>query len=216
MSILATLSESAQFNTQKSLLDLDSREVSIRLYLHILALRILLCEDEKAALVYAHDIIKQGNFKRFYGAAPDIYHLIHALDKLGGRGARRFPELTFERWLRHPNGDQGEFLAHRFTMNLDSHLNGADSSMRAIRRIVQSWNEVDKTGKKLAATRLLQLLHTHCPKSDLYHPLENFSHRENLIIDDQLDEDAGDAGTTSGNIATTVMPLGGSIQRRNP
>jgi hypothetical protein len=217
MSILATLSESTQFSTQKSLHDLDSHDISIRLYLHILALRILLEEDEKDATIYAHDIIKHSSFKRFYGSAPDIYHLIYALDRAGGRGARRFPELTFERWLKHPHSDQGELLAYQFTLNLDTHIAGADSSMRAIRRIVQSWSTVGDTAKKLAATRLLQLLHTHCRKSDLYLPLQHFSKREHLIITDKLDEDADGGGdsTTSGNIATTVMPLG-ALQRRKP
>ena len=141
------------------------------------------------------------------------------------------------------NGGGAYAYGRRLFIYLDRQLKVEKMSYRSIRRLVMNWDDIDHGYKQLAMTRLLQLMRNKCSSSDLLRPLEKLAKDHALELEGvscpetsatltevaakaRLSEDDGggavvadaapdaSAGTTSGDIAPLVKPLG-KVRKRN-
>ena len=200
-SLLGDLTESRMFPSKKSLDKEDFESLSETAFLLIMALRILLTEDSHLARRYVKKTISASNFNKWRADGNDLYIALHALSNGEYEDEKDRPEkistISALRWLREMQASDGrdDMETKRFFIRLERLLFISDSSMKAIRRLVMDWDDITHNQKRLAATRLLQMLRSRAPKSDLLTPLSLTSRARNWEIVDACNvEDGEDCG----------------------
>lgn len=194
--LIDQLSESQLFPSRKSLGKYEPQEISELAYLHIIALNILLSEEYSHvwATNYAKKTTRSTNFKKWRNDATDLYVMMHALtddsENLGDDndadyyrdGIGIYPTMIFNWISRAGMNNEKEADTKRLFSKMDQMFRIRNGSMRAIRRLVQDWDDLSLHDKKLAMTRLLQFMRARCPKSDLLAQLTKLSASNKLEL----------------------------------
>lgn len=196
-SLLGDLTESRMYPSKSTLEKEDFESLTETTHLLILALRILLCEDDVFADRYVRRTIAATNFKSWRTDGTDLYIALHALST-GKYMAGDYPEtisvLAIQRWLKEMSISNAtdEQETRKLFLRMDRLLFIKEASMLAVRRLVMDWPDLDKREKKLATTRLLQMLRARCPKNDLLPIISRLAREEGLELSGVCNAETGD------------------------
>lgn len=195
--VLRDLTESKMFPSKTALSKEDFPSLTEYLFLMIVTLRILLHEGVPFALKFFKKA-NQTNYKQWRGDGNDLYMVLHSLT------AGLYPEdshspeslncAPIQRWLRevsHPD-KRDETETARLFVRLDRMLWIKESSMKAVRRLVQDWPELSDYEKRLAMTRLLQMIRARMPKSELLIHLQKVARERHWELQDVCNAETGD------------------------
>ncbi len=250
MKLINELTESHLITSKTGYRKYSGKQIAEILYLNILAFRILTCDDKNTFIeTYANKTKYFRNFDDWHQNTTDLYLLVFGLlteddislskDDLKYLKSLSFDTDRFMNWLKMfaAHSPLSETHAMRLFMSLDKNLKITNDSWRSIRRLAMNWPHITHYDRQLAMTRLLQLMRSRCPTSDLIAPLDKFAKKHDLELDDvcnpeetnesmtlmqvaahhQLAEDgdaAPSAATTTSDIATYVKPFM-KVRRRN-
>lgn len=186
-SLFGDLTESRMFPSKRSLDREDFETLAETTYLLIIALRILLTEDSVKSHRYVKRTISANNFRSWRTDGTDLYICLHALST-GHYEKGSYPEtisvLAIQRWLREMSiaNATDEQETRKLFLRMDRLLFIKESSMLAVRRLVMDWPDLDKREKKLATTRLLQMLRARSPKVDLLPMISTMAREDDLEL----------------------------------
>jgi len=204
---ISTLSESRLVPAETMMRRWRADELAEVVVLYVCALYVLHChtDTEHFATGYAKKTVQFGtNFEQWKSGGSDLYVMLYGLKASGvtlrdqvfsDEFKHRLPfgEPLLVKWLRDLSNGRVQDVTHRALFNrLDFNFKITSSSIRAVRRLVMDWPELDKEERKLAMTRLLQLIKNRAPKSELLSQLRQLADRHNLEIEDVCDADTGD------------------------
>ena len=200
MEFLQDLTEAKLIGRSKNgLRRFDARELADLLFLHLCAVQIL--KHEFLGLPKAQEYVKATgpltNFDYFVSSRNELYVLIHVLFGKNAETARKLlknqeeSRLFLERIqmnMQHTRkylrlvlaGKTDEAFERRFFLMLERDLNISNSYYRAIRRLVMTWPKQSRSTRKLAMTRLLQIMRTKGRRSEMMGILEWMSKQKNL------------------------------------
>lgn len=213
MKLIQQLAESHLLTSKSSYRKYSAKQISELVYLHVIALRILASEPltHKLAHDYALRSSRYSGFAQWYQNATDLHLLIHALvsedvDLKMPEASQEFKETLYfdepelKRWLKEISQNR---ISESHTRSLFIHLDGAlkikNTSMKAIRRIVQDWPHNNHTQNQLAMTRLLQIMRVRCRTSDLMAPLNDVAEHHGLELKNVANAETGDEARHDGS-----------------
>lgn len=211
-SIFTELSESKLFPSVKSLDQEDFHMISEAAHLILMTLRILL--DEPSTSKWAHGYVQKtlrgSDFHNWRTDGTDLYAVLHALSTgnyYEGGSHPTVSVLPFKRWLRemagsHPDDHQTRVLFTR----MDSLLRIKDASMKAVRRLVMEWPDLHSHERKLAVTRLLQMLRARTPRAEVLVKLQALSHSKDLELDNVYNPETGENEGEDNKISMRKQP----------
>jgi hypothetical protein len=190
------LCESHLIPSKTSLKQWKSTKLSELSYLYFIRLRILLASDTKAwANKYCDDAGDPNDFEAWRTSGNDLYAMLHALV---GDAKMHIDSRLIRHWLRHCKDEDD---TRRLFMRLDGMFAISNSSMRAIRRAVTEWDDVDERERESILVKLIQMIHTLAPSNS-----ELLPHLK--ILQKELDESASAGATGAANVATVAGGLG--------
>ncbi len=198
-SLLGDLTESRMFPSKKTLDREDFETLSETTYLLILALRILLTEDQVLAHRYVKRTIQTNNFKSWRTDGTDLYICLHALST-GHYEAGRYPEtisvLAIQRWLKEMSvaNATDETETRKLFLRMDRLLFVKESSMLAVRRLIMDWPDLDRRERKLSTTRLLQMLRARAQKADILPMISGLAREEDWELKGVCNAETEDCG----------------------
>jgi hypothetical protein len=94
--------------------------------------------------------------------------------------------------MRNTHPESIETACTRCFTRLDRDLHIDNSSMKAVRRLIQSWPDLDREKKQLAMTRLLQMLRHRALKAELLPRLMKVAAEHRLEMEDVCDLETGE------------------------
>jgi len=197
---LGNLSESHLIPSRESLKQWKTTKLSELCYLYFIGLRVLLAEESTKgwARSYCEAAGEQNDFSTWRTSGNDLYIMLFALhdnDKLA------LSPTIIRHWLRHIATHDDEEDTRRLFMRLDGMFRISNGSMRAMRRIVTDWDDVDTRERENLVVKLIQMIHTLAPSnSEILPQLKKLSKA--------LDESASSGATGAASVATVVGGLG--------
>lgn len=197
-SLLNEFTGSSLFPAKRWLDKEDFSSLSEKAYVLILALRMALCLPSTKK--WADDFIKHtminNHFKSWRANGSDLYVVMWALTQGEYEPKRHEPDsindAPFVRWMRtisHNHDDISE--TKRLFLKMDSVLHINESSLKAIRRLVQEWPELSHYDKQLAMTRLLQILRARMPRAEILKHLSAAARKHDLEISGVCNKETG-------------------------
>lgn len=203
---IGDLSESKLIPSKSNLRKLTAQEVSDLVVLNLCALYILWSNSntQDFAEKYAKRTLAHGTkFDKWQTSGTDLYILLHALvseDEVLNKpdASNKFranlpigaPLLV--RWLRDMSQDHLKEATHRaLFVKLDFNFRTTNNSIRAIRRLVLDWNDLDREEHKLAMTRLLQFMRARAARGEIIGKLSQMAKVHGLEIEDACNLETG-------------------------
>lgn len=194
--MIGELSESRMFPSRGSLQRLSPRQVADLAFLYLIAMRILLAEEDTDtwARYYIAQSLQYTDFRKWHSNATDLHILFHGLDpdvdlrQQGDRDLRarlQVDQVLVLRWLRSAKISGGDYegLTQRLFARLDYDFKIDDGSMRSVRRLAKDWPSLDRHRRELVMTSLLKMLKARDRRAEVLAPLQKLADRKNLIIE---------------------------------
>lgn len=198
---IGTLSESRLVPSQTTLRNFTAQDLSELAVLYVCALYILSTyeDSESVAYNYAKRTVQYGSdFEKWRVSANDLYAILYGL--MNRSATLKNPHTSdpfrehlplnipsYLRWLKalgYGDGNRISKSTHRFLFSrLDNNFKINNSSIRAVRRAVMDWEDLDAKEKRLTMTRLMQLMQIRAPKSELLPALHKVAAKHDLQID---------------------------------
>jgi hypothetical protein len=224
---IANLSESSVFSSKAAIEKYTTEELAELAYLFIVTLRILLWNDDTKtwAKEYCHKTTRANDFKSWRTDSTDLYAAMYGL--VVDKEDHSFSPRVIWTWLHKASqGYLSEQNSRELFFKLDSYFHIRHESMKAIRRLVMEFPDLKIIEKKLAITRLLQLLRHRAGKSELLKELTDLSKHHHFEIKDahdpeekkynfisnlkdkQVSENATAGATSAASIAAVAGGLG--------
>lgn len=197
-SLIADLTESRMFPSKKSFEHQDFESLTEGAYLLLITARILLTEDVTFAMKYLKKVISTSSFKTWRADSNDLYLHCFGLTTGAYEAVGKEPEtvsmVAVMRWMREMVQSKGlkEDETNRFFLRMDRLLHINDASMRAVRRLVMDWPDLDEHEKRLSCTRLLQMMRSRMPKSDLLPILQKLVRENDWELKGVCDRETGE------------------------
>lgn len=195
---LKDLTESRMFPSRKALEKEDFSSLTEAAFIMILALRILIAEEDPFAERFVRRIVQSSHFRQWRGDGNDLYMALHSLS-IGlypeeGDRPETLNLAPVMRWLREIKraDPRDEVETARLFVRLDRMLWIRESSLRAVRRLIQDWPELSDYDKRLAITRLLQMMRARTPRCELFPALQKMARVRKWEFDDVCDAETGD------------------------
>ncbi len=207
MNFLATLTESKMLSSKTAYRKYTGKQIAELIHLHVMALRILAAEkySKHDAEKYAVKSLKDRHFNVWGPSSTDLYLLVLAL--MDEDIELRMPEASRDflqtlyvdeqklyNWIYAVAHQPNEAQTRRLFSVIDFQLKISDSSMKAVRRLVMDWPELTHRERQLSVTRLLQMLRTRAPQSDLLAPLKALANHARYELHDVCDADNDECG----------------------
>lgn len=211
MKLLSELSESRLYPSASKLDREDFHGLTEAAHLIFITLRILLAEGSTQdwAEAYVKKTLR-GDFHHWRADATDLYVTLYALST-GNYYEGSYHTFTlspFTRWLRevksYSSADEG--ITRTLFARLDSLLSIRDSSQKAVRRLVMDWPDLNNHERRLAVTRLLQMLRARAPKAELLQKLESIARTKGYELHDVCDKETGDCGGSGDHHSGSAKP----------
>jgi hypothetical protein len=201
---IGTLTESKLISTTSALKNYSAADLAEIAVLNICALYILSCEKstQSFAASYAKKTVQNGDFDHWRSNANDLYVILYSLiaedvelhdQEHSDSFKANMPihENLLIRWLRDIGAGRHSGAHKNFFTNLDFNFKIKNPSLRAIRRLVMEWEDLDKHDRELAMTRMLQMFRAHARRSELLGPLTKIAHAHDLELDDVCNQETG-------------------------
>jgi hypothetical protein len=199
MSIIKTLSESKSFPSIKHLERIDLDTLCELAVLNFCTLYILhnIPETKAFANKYISVLISANHthFKRWATGGNDQYAVLYGICNDEKEKKKVIPVglNAMDTWLTQLKRDSLTKIAHTtFFTRLDYNFQIKNASLKAVRRLVSDWTNLNHEEKQFATTRLLQMIRSRNPKNDLLHYLEQAAHHHDLELHDVCNKDTGD------------------------
>jgi hypothetical protein len=217
---IQSLTESRLLSSDSAYRKFTAKTVSELAVLHICALRIISSEmrSHNWGEDYAQRSTKMLHFARFYTSTTDLSLLVYALlnseniefhDPHGSNDhleAVHIHEPLLTKWIKEiARGAMSENTTRTLFTKLDKEFNIKSSTVRAIRRLVQDWPRLNREEKNLSMNRLLQILHSKAPTSDILHKLDDLAHHLGLKDIEKEEEKK----KKNGSMIAGLMAFGG-------
>lgn len=209
---LHELCESHLIPSQTSLKHWKPRDLTDLCYLYFLGLRILLANSETSewARSYCHKAGEPNNFVKWRTDGNDLYVMLHALssdpdDEDNVKDTKFLDRLNISpiiirHWLRDAPEQIDSAETHKLFMRLDSMFRIDNATMRALRRTIMEWDELDEDARHDVIVKLVQMIRSRAPSnSELLPQLKKL---------DRMDESATSGATGAASIATATGGLG--------
>ena len=195
--VLNTLSESRLIPSQSTLRNYDAEELAELVVLYVCALYIMehYSDSKTRAQAYAKRTIQYGtDFDRWRISASDLYAILYALlsRDVNLRNPRESDRLRENmplgtslliRWLKAMATNTMTRNIHRALFaRLDYNFKINNSSIRAVRRAVMDWEDLDSDERRMTMTRILQLMRARAPKSEVLPWLRDTAAKHHLDI----------------------------------
>lgn len=185
MEFIRTLGESPLISSQKALDRRDIGDIAEIAYYSILALRILLLEDEthEWAVGYARKTAEWGNFDKWRGSGNDLYVLLHGLSPHDHpeKTERTYPVdlKALHRWLKDAGRDAAsEARTTRLFMKLDFEFRMKKSTAKALRRRVMDWDDATPRQQVSSLNQIISFFKNHAPRAELLKHLKELKKDE--------------------------------------
>lgn len=191
MEFLRTLGESRLIPSQKSLERRDPHEIAEIAYYTILALRILLLEDDTHdwAKGYARKTAEWGDFDKWRSSGNDLYVLLHGLAPHDHpeKTQRTYPVdlKALHRWLKDAGRDaDSEVRTTRLFMRLDFEFRMKSSSAKALRRRVMDWDDATQRQQVASINQIINFFKSHAPRAEILSHLKGLKKDEEEAIEE--------------------------------
>lgn len=204
---IGTIAESKLIPSQSNLKQYTAPDLAELAVLYICGLYVMhsFKETSPKAEAYAKRTTQYGvKWDKWQAGGTDLYVILYGLkasnvtlkdqaDSDSFKGRLPFGEAALTAWIRQMASGHIQTMAHRtlFT-RLDANFKIGNSSIRAVRRMVMDWNDLDSHDRKLTMTRLLQLLKARAPKSEIMNDLRRVADRHDLEISGVCNKDTGE------------------------
>jgi hypothetical protein len=224
------LNESSLIRNTKALKSFNARDIADLIFLYFLALQILRndFESNPEAADYANRTNMWSSIDEFRNSGTDLYILMHtlfgsnnksALNMLDNQHANNLllQNLQFDypqakKWLMNISaGNEETPKDKQFLMKLESMLLIKNGDYRAIRRLVQDWNDLDQQAKALTMTRLLMALRARAKRSELLPFLEKTAKNNKLEIQGVKNPEVSEPDKKHWKGAAIGAAIGGAI-----
>ncbi len=199
-SIINEFSGSSLFPSRRWLDREDFHSLAEKAYLLCIVVRMLMCMPSTRSWAegFVHRTISSNNFNQWRSGGTDLYVVLWALSEGeyeadGPNVPASVPGTPFLRWLKalsHKPDETNE--TKRLFLRLDAMLHVNDSSLRAIRRLVQEWPNLGHYDKQLATTRLMQIMRSRMPRAEALKHLTKAARSHDLEIKDVCDPETGE------------------------
>ncbi|RYD60676.1 MAG: hypothetical protein EOP83_18840 [Verrucomicrobiaceae bacterium] len=193
MEFLRTLGESKLLPTMRSLESKDPHEIAEITYYYILALRILLLEDDthEWAKGYAKKAAEWGDFKKWRANGNDLYVLLHGLS---GRDHPSKTEKPYpidlpkiHRWLKDSGRDaDSEVRTQRVLMRIDFDLKMKNTSGKALRRRVLDWDDTTPRQQVATLEKIIAFFQSHASRAEILKHLKDLKKDEKEDLDETV------------------------------
>ena len=190
---ISELNESTMFRTKQRVQGTNAREMGDFAMMNMLALWVLYQNYDTRAIAqnYAARTMQYGNFNTYRQSGTDLYIALNAI-KNGTAGTTqndriqnnhyKVNDMQVRNYLRAIAQGQPISNARSFLMRLERGLDIGNSNYRAIRRLSQDWDRINKMQKQLVVTRMLQYFRTKALKSELYSHFRDMARSQKLEI----------------------------------
>lgn len=223
------LTESRMIRSLSALRQMDGRDIADFTFLYFIALEILRHENPQFVSSYANQTLRAQNWNTFFGAANDLYVLLHVLVGANNQQARKalgdqpasdallrtlmIRPVSVKAYLRTiALGQYQSAKVRQFFLEAEGHLKISVSNYRSVRRLVVSWPTLEQHDKQLVMTRLLQAFRTRMPRSELRGALEAVAKAKKLEIKNVANAETGQEASSGltplqvvGALATGVV-----------
>ena len=198
---LKDLTESRLIRSSYSFRKYNLREIADLTFLYFLILQVLRSEYEFApkARDYAKKTLTgSSSFENWRRNGTDLYMLLYmsnmlehaeGWDSLKNKDANEILANRLDlkigpvkHWLRTIDSEPDPRKDHRFLYGLENQLAVRNSGYKAVRRLVEDWENMDNHKRSLAVTRLLQAVRSDAPNSELKPYLERLSRKRRFEI----------------------------------
>lgn len=206
MKILGILSESTLFRSRSAIERFTARQAADLFHMHVSALTLL--RESPFTSTWAKDYAKRtlnyGSFSEWHSNSTDFGILGWSLFtdecefRLASTSSRLRERLTVDeglmtRWLRSVSSTHmDEGTTKRIFSRIDTWLRIEDEALRAIRRLVQDWNDLSTDEASLALTRLLQLFRAHAENAEILPELEKLAKHHGLELRNVCNPETGE------------------------
>lgn len=215
---IGDLSESRLIPSKSNLRQYTAHELADLAVLNLCALYILWNNPSTAK--FARDYAKKtvsfgGKFGEWHTNATDLYVLIHALESNKQelshpdqsnhfRSNLPLGETILVHWLREMAADKVTSNTHRqLFIKLDFNFRTDNQSIRAIRRLVMEWTDLDRREHELAMTRLLQFMRSRASRGELLGKLQKVANKHDLELKDVNNPE--EDGASNGPVHTHIV-----------
>lgn len=200
LEFIGTLSESKMFKSKYDMEGYALQEVSDNIFLHILALTILIGEGgeyKEFAEQYLKDTIKWNDFESFRFSATDLYVLLHMIESKvvswnPESGITHIEKSFMIRGMQKIATDVDSNTVSVFLFKLDQKLRVTNPEYKAARRVVVEWDIAQEGQKKRVVTRILWALRHDAKKSEVLEQLEKMAIDHKLKDKLDIDPETGD------------------------
>jgi hypothetical protein len=177
----------------------DFYSLTEKAYLLILALRVLIgCPNSQEwATGHLKQTLQGTNFHSWRSTGTDLYVVLWALTQGEYERSADAPESVMEapflRWLRALRNDPNDTTeTRRLFLKLDSLLHNSDSSLKALRRLIQDWPQLSRDEQQVTMTRLLQIMRARVYRAECLPHLNRAARAHKLELSDVCDLETGD------------------------
>ena len=211
---IGSLGEARMFKTREQISREGARSLTDHLFVSLLSLYAM-SNDYKYAPVageYAQRTVQRGNFNNPAPSGSDLYQTIFTLK----RGDKMFNDpkdstlmkkvkvndTQIKRFLQQLNsGNLNRSQVASFFYKMERDLKIQDPKLRAARRLVQDWENLNTQQRQLVGTQLNRYYRTSARRSDLNPIFGKFAKDNALVIGDDKKK----------KIRNTVLALGAGI-----
>jgi hypothetical protein len=181
--MFSSVSESRVVSSSSMLKRLADTKIAEMTFIYLCAMRIGLEHDLDWSKRYLERTTRWNEYEKWRSDGNDLYVLLFALKNHDGDTVFPLQTKAVHAWMmKAKHGQQTEPLTRRLFVRLDSDLLIKDSSLRAMRRLVMDWPTLSRSNKRLAMTRLLQVVRTKMSKSEIRPRLEKIADSLDLEI----------------------------------
>lgn len=222
---ISGLTESRMIRSLSAMRHLDGRDIADFTFLYLLSLEILRHENVGVASQYAAQTLRAQNFNTFFGAANDLYVLLHVLVGANNQAARKnlgdqpasdallqtlmVRPLSVKNYLRSiALGQYQPAKSRQFFLEIEGHLKISTSNYRSVRRLVVNWPTLGQRDKELAMTRLLQAFRVRMPRAEIRGTLEGVAKAKKLEIKNVANPETGQQALVQQSSVTPLEIVG--------
>lgn len=210
LKLIKDLNESQMYRSKQAIQRVNARQVADHAFMDLIALWILYNEFEFApnAMAMAGKTAQYNGFKNYRQNGTDLYMNLHIisenrqdlLDSTADGVLLDRIMLDSNMVVRHlrrlASNSQSESQVRMTLQQLERSLQIENSNYRSVRRLAQSWPELNTGQKRLAITRMLMFYRTQARRSEMFGMLEALARSKNL--------EASSATNPERNIAATA------------
>lgn len=195
---LQELSEARIFRNPTSIDQAQLSSLADNFFNAAMALQIMRYENPRAAQQYAQRTLS-GGLDGWRSSGSDFNNMAQILmnqDRYSDRviidRSVSVPRMQLLGWLRNiAQGRENSEYDQRFFLAMQRQLNVRSSGLRAARRLISDWSRALPDERRLATTRIHNVLRRELGNSDLFAPFNRVASRSGARVDSNKPQGSG-------------------------